>query len=290
MLVEQLFPQVIGGRKSLGECLIEAARSRGIEADLAASIVARVPVALIASECFLDKMTGLWRYEFGLPYDTTRHLVWGSHMWVPVKDLITALYCAHTRLPDDKLNAYLTRLGDPESHQAVLVEMIPADKIAVTTAMDFEVGGLGVGNRTIDWLIHAEPGRIVLVDVKRRSTDFIIQMEAMGTGGKIEPPSHQVSLLFRSVEQKFLSADPNSRLQGVWIVTDIKQEESELMQAFNLLDADRVHFAVFGDWEQDIHVLARRANDQNFLLDLFRAEPSTRFVFSRATSAQGQGP
>jgi hypothetical protein len=254
-----------------------------------AAIVAIAPAALISSECFLDKMTGLWRYEFGLPYDTNRHFVWGSHMWVPVKDLLTALCCAHARLPEGKRNAYLTRLGDPEAHQTVLVEMIPADKVAPTTHMDFEMAGFGAGNRTIDWVIQAEPNRLVLMDVKRRSTDFIKQMEGLGASGEIEPPNHEVSLLFRSVEQKFLGADPDTHLQGVWIVTDIKQEENELALGFGALDGGKVHFAAFGDWERDIHVLVRREYDRKFLFDLFNAQPSSRFVFSRTASTPGQG-
>jgi hypothetical protein len=43
MLIEELFPRVIGGRKSLKECLMVAARSRSIGTDVAAPLVARAP-------------------------------------------------------------------------------------------------------------------------------------------------------------------------------------------------------------------------------------------------------
>ena len=206
-------------------------------------------------------------------------------MWIPVRHLFAALSCAHARLPEVKRKAYLNRLGNAQAHQTALVEMIPADKVTTTTPTEFEVSGVGAGNRTIDWLIQTNQGRLVLLEVKRRSADFIEQMEALGTSGIMEPPTHEVSLLFRSVEQKFLDADPDVKLQGVWVVTDIKQEENELTVAFESLDPGKVHFAVFGDWESDIHVLARREQDRGFLLELFEAEPSSRFVFSRTVSA-----
>jgi hypothetical protein len=118
--------------------------------------------------------------------------------------------------------------------------------------------------------------------VKRRTTDFIKQAELMGGEGAAPEPDHDPALLFRSVEQKFALADPAERLQGVWIVTDIKQDEEHLHSAFSALDASRVHFAILGDWKPDVYVLVRRDEDRQYLLDLFHAEPSTRFTFRRA--------
>ncbi len=74
----------------------------------------------------------------------------------------------------------------------------------------------------------------------------------------------------------------DARLQGVWIITDIRQDEENLYGAFTALDASKVHFAILGDWKPDAYVLVRRDEHRQYLLDLFHAEPSTRFTFRRA--------
>jgi len=159
--------------------------------------------------------------------------------------------------------------------------MIPAHKVAPAVPVQFEVAGLGVGDRTVDWVIEPEGERSVLLDVKRRTTDFIKQAERIDAEGAAPEPDHDPALLFRSVEKKFVSADPHSRLQGAWIFTDIKQDEEQIALAFADLDPSKVHFVILGDWEPDVYVLIRREEDRQYLLDLFRAEPSSRFTFKK---------
>jgi len=202
-------------------------------------------------------------------------------MWVPVESLFSTLFCAHSRIPEKNKATYLAELADPKKHQVKLVEMIPVAKVGPNAPVDFEVAGLGAGNRTVDWVIGPQDGRIVLLDVKRRTTDFIKQTERIDTANAAPEPSHDPALLFRSIEQKFLPADPDLQLQGAWIVTDLKQEENRLMQAFTALDARRVHFAILGDWEPDVYVLTRRDIDRPFLLKLFHIYSSNRFTFRK---------
>ena len=251
----------------------------GFADEKAAQLVASVPEPLISAGAFLDKLTGLWRYEFGVPYDVANKLYWGTHMWVPVAHLFEALRCANDRLPEEKRINYLARLAGAEKHQAILVEMIPAQKVRSTAPLEFEVAGLGVGNRTVDWVIQSNDGRTVLLDVKRRTADFIAQAEEMAADVSKQEPVHDPALLFRSIETKFLPADPNVQLQGAWICTNIKQNEEKLSQAFGAMSANRVHFAILGDWKNDAHVLVRRPEDLGFLLELFRIVPSERFTF-----------
>ena len=80
-------------------------------------------------------------------------------------------------------------------------------------------------------------------------------------------------------EKKFEPTDPNLRLQGVWIITDIKQNEKLLSAAFAELNSNKVHFAILGDWKPDAYVLVRRAEDEQYLRDLFHVEKSARFTF-----------
>lgn len=281
MLIDQVFPEVVAEKSSLRDRLVAEAKAQGLtdaETDVILSIA---PQRIIEAGSFLDKMTGLWRYEFGIPYDIGEKLVFGTDMWVPVEYLFSALFCAYHRLPDEKRANYLARLADPSAHQVTIVEMIPAHKVSADIPLEFEISGLGAGNRTVDWVITPEDGRTVLLDVKRRTADFIRQAELMGGEGAVPEPDHDPALLFRSVEKKFVLADPDVQLQGVWIFTAIQQDEEFLNDTFATLDAGKVHFAILGDWKPDAYVLVRRDEDWQYLLDLFHAEPSTRFTFRR---------
>jgi len=283
MLIEKIFPAVVAEKSTLLKCLFAEGEKRGLSNEDTEAIVSNVPNTLIETGAFLDKMTGLWRYEFGVPYDIAKNLVWGTHMWVPVESLFTTLLCAHSRIPENKRGTYLAELADPKKHQNKLVEMIPVAKVGSNAPVDFEVSGLGAGNRTVDWVIGPQDGRAVLLDVKRRTTDFIKQTERIDTAKVAPEPSHDSELLFRCVEQKFLPADPDLQLQGAWIVTDIKQEENQLLQAFATLDASKVHFAILGDWKSDVYVLSRRDIDRQFLLKIFRIYSSNRFIFQKTS-------
>lgn len=204
-------------------------------------------------------------------------------MWAPVPLLFDVLACARLRLPPEKLASYLKLLTDAGKHQEYLAEMFPILRLDPAITADHEVSGRGAGNKTIDWAIGPAGGRTVLMDVKRRYADFIAQMGAP-MEHELPAPDHDPTLLFRSVEQKFLSADPGKVLQGVWIVTDIKQEQGKLEATFASLDSAKVHFAILGDHRPDIHLLVRREQDRPFLLDLFKATQSDRFVFKRQNS------
>jgi len=278
MKIEEVCPEVIGALGSLKDSLRQSLLSLGVAADEAAGIVAEIPAPLIDSGAFLDKMTGLWRYEFGLPFTIGTSQVWGAHMWVPVVHLAQAVKTSRARLDDGARAAYHARLNDAGKHFEALAEMIPASKLAADVGVESEVAGYGVGATTVDLAIHHE--RLVLLDVKSRSKDFIEQLENEGTGDTMPEPEHDPALLFRSVAKKFNAADPAAVLQGVWVTTHIAQHEGKLNDAFAALDATKVHFAVFGDWEDDVHVLVRREEDRAYLLQLFNARPSTRFTFT----------
>lgn len=279
MLIDRVFPAVVAEKSTLRERLVTEAAASGLTNEFTESLIGTIPEPLIRAGAFLDKLTGLWRYEFGVPYNIANSHYWGTHMWVPVVHLFAALRCAYTRLPEAKRIDYLARLSDPEKHHAILVEMIPAQKVDPAIALEFEVTGFGVGNRTVDWVIRPHDGRTVLLDVKRRTTDFIAQAEEMAIDTSAQKPVHDPVLLFRSVEQKFMPADPLTQLQGAWICTEIKQDEEKISLAFSVLRADRVHFAILGDWESDAHILVRRTEDRQYLLNLFRVVPSDRFTF-----------
>ena len=281
MLVEQICPDFIAEKSTLRKRLFAEGKDRGLSKEDIREIISSVPQALIDAGAFLDRMTNLWRYEFGVPYDIGENMVYGVDMWVPVHCLFNALTCAHLRLPNDKCVDYLRRMADPSKHQDTLVEMIPGYKVDSAVAVQFEILGQGVGNRTIDWVIGPHNGRTVLLDMKRRIIDTINQIERISNESVAPEPDHDPALLFRSVEEKFESADPNLRLQGVWVSTNIKQNEKQLSAAFAALSSNKIHFAILGDWKPDAYVLVRRAMDEQYLRDLFHVEKSTRFTFTQ---------
>jgi hypothetical protein len=67
MFIDRIFPEVVGGKSTLRERLTAEALAQELSNEQATAIVADLPEGLLSSGCFLDKMTGLWRYEFGMP-------------------------------------------------------------------------------------------------------------------------------------------------------------------------------------------------------------------------------
>lgn len=280
MWIEKIKPELVGGKSALPDCLRAEGLRRGWSDAQCAELAAMLPGELASCACFLDKLTGIWRYEFGRPHTVGESLVWGTHMWAPVPVLFDVLACARRRLPREKLAAYLTLLANTDKHQEYLAEMLPLLRVNPAVPADHEVAGRGAGNKTIDWAIGPIGSRCVLMDVKRRYVDFIAHMGAP-IKSEVPAPEHDPARLFLSVEQKFIAADPDTVLQGAWIVTDIKQEANEFATTFKSLDAAKVHFAVLGDHRPDIHLLVRREQDRSFLLGLFKATKSECFVFNR---------
>lgn len=285
-LFERVLPEWGRRTRSLSSRLFWEARDGGSSVEETHLIVSQVPTCLLESRCFHDPLTALWRYEFGQPFtlNSSKKLAFGTHMWVPVSTLLQALQCARRRLPPEKYHLYLHRLASRETHQSSIAEMAPLLRVELSVPTEFEVSGRGVGDTTIDWLIGPVEGRSLLVEVKYRQVDLIQQMDSLhdlGAGGVAPAPTHDPSKLFRSLESKLIVADPTACLQGVWIVTHLKQEVSELETAFGRLDATKVHFAILGDFERDVHILARHSDHKQYLMDVFGVVESGRFTFRR---------
>lgn len=278
MLIERLFPQCVGGKAPLKQLLFEAATSFGIAAQEAQTLVQLLPSPLIDSPGFLDMSRGLWRYEFGEPFILNDQLIFGTHIFLPVIELLLATVAFAQWVPAGKRAAYLAALNNPSKHPGALAEMMPVCRLPFTLAVDYEVPGYGPGNRTVDWALQAG-GRNILLDAKKRTTDFIHQACNAGQNGEMPAPEHDHKLMFKSIEGKFNAADPAVQLQGAWIATHIVQNRMEIDNAFAALDPSKVHFAIFGDWQSDVSLLVRREADRKFLLNLFNVTQSQRFFF-----------
>jgi hypothetical protein len=278
MLIDRLLPQFVGGKAPLRQLLLDAAASFGMEAQEAQTLVQLLPSPLIDSPGFLDMSTDVWRYEFGEPFILNDQLIFGTHMFLPVNELLLATGAFARWVPLVKRAAYLAALNCPGKHPGALAEMMPVCRLPFTLAVDYEVPGYGSGSRTVDWALQAG-GRLILLDAKSRTADFIQQACNAGQNGEMPAPMHDHKLMFKSIEGKFNAADPDVQLQGAWITTHIMQNRVEIDNAFAALDPAKVHFTLFGDWRSDISLLVRREADRKFLLDHFNVTQSQRFFF-----------
>jgi hypothetical protein len=288
MLIDQVAPEVVGGRAALSDALRAEGAGARLERQAIDELLGELPPVLLGASCFLDRITGLWRYEFGLPYTVRDQLLWGTHMWLPVKNLFDVLLSARERLSEEERARYLSRLATPEKHEATLVEFVPILRLHSDLAVEADFR-TGVGNRDVDWRIHNPNGPPVLIDVKKRSRDLLEMVERLAQGerdpdGTGPAPTHDASILFRSIEQKLQTNAPECQLQGAWIVTDVKQENEEIVNAFEALDPQKVHFAVLGGWKPGVAVLCHREEDAAILMELFREQPSNRHFFTRGGS------
>lgn len=278
MLIDRLLPQCVGSKATLRQLLLDSAASFGMAEPEAHKLVQLLPSPLIDSPGFLDMSTEFWRYEFGEPFILNDQMIFGTHMFLPVNELLLATRAFAQWVPVGKRSAYLAALNDPRKHPGALAEMMPVCRLPFTWAVDYEVPGYGPGNRTVDWALQAEC-RLILLDAKSRTTDFIQQAFNADQRGEMPAPVHDHNLMFKSIEGKFNAADPAIQLQGAWITTHIMQNREEIENAFAALDPAKVHFAIFGDWQSDVSLLVRREVDRQYLLDLFNVTQSQRFFY-----------
>jgi hypothetical protein len=282
---------IIGGLAALPELFHAAAQLRGLALtrDEVKSVIALVPEPIRELTCFLDKLTSLWRYDYGEPFEMSDDKVLiGCNVFNEVDRLFDVLKCARQRLKPEQLGSYLKRLADPVKHQEMLAEFVPILRLSPAIEVEYEVSGYGEGNKTVDWLIRSG-GTSILIEVKRRATDLIQSLDRLYKGetdpeGTAPAPTHDVSLLFRSVEAKLSNRSPDQMIQAAWIFTFVRQEETELQSAFAALDPTRVHLAIIGDWEDEVFVLAHDTSVKERTLKLLGLRESRRAVFRRGES------
>jgi hypothetical protein len=127
----------------------------------------------------------------------------------------------------------------------------------------------------IDLFIE-HPKRTVLVEVKTRTYDLHKLIDRHNSEAK---PNHKPKQLFEKLEAKFCEVNSNIRLQGVWINTYVQQPYNELIEGFNRLNKNKVHFAVLGGETEKAFILTKREEDKKLLLNLFRLTESDSFIF-----------
>lgn len=285
MLVERLLPEIVGATAPLKQQALTESSSMGFDLDLSRRLVALISGELADAGCFFDLVTKLWRYEFGLPRRVGNKLLWGTHMWLPVRNLLAVLKLVQLRLSPTQQQALLNRLNDPNKHEETLAEFMPALRFTESLAADYEFH-TGVGAHNVDWRIRPQGGPPILMEVKKRIADLLQVTERIDEGerdgnGMAPAPKHDVSLLFRSIAKKLSPSDPDVQLQSAWVAPELQQEGDELDRAFAELDCKRVHFVILGGWEPGLTILTRRAADEVYLREVFPEAVGDRFRFLR---------
>jgi hypothetical protein len=277
----------MGGIAEMASLFRAISRDRGFPIGYSDRISHLIPEPIAKLPCFLDQLTGIWRYEYGEPIilDGGSTLV-GTPMFPEVERLLDVLGCASWRLPAEKLQGYLLRLADRRKHEDTLIEFAPILRLSADVKVEHEVRGTGGGNTTVDWRIGAPEQPTLLLEVKNRVRDLIESFEAIkrrDKDGPVPEPQHDHRLLFKSVTHKFKPAESSDIIHGVWIKTGIKQEEEDLRTAFEDLPPGHIHVVVLGSWDEDAYVLASNAPTRRRVLRVLRLRQSGALVFKRSS-------
>lgn len=281
MLIDEMFPQVVGGYSTLHAQFESHALANGVVD--AEHLFGLLPRALRKAPCFFDRLTDRWRYEFGKPWTTRRIRVFGPHVWPLVDVLVGAAVLLDKHVHGKDRARWLARLGDPRKHDIAIAEMMPVKRVPPDVTIEYEAP-TGEGGHTVDWLLRRST-QLVFVEVKRRSVDMIslageVSRGRRRSGNRAPQPQHDAELMLRSIMQKF--SPSSNRLQGAWIATGLQQETTELDAAFRSLDPDRIQFLVLGGWELGVTVLARSAEQSACVIELLGQRATDGFVFERA--------
>ena len=200
-------------------CLFKAiGQDRGFPSGYAERISKLIPAPIQHLPCFLDRLTGIWRYEYGAPITLPMGggVIVGTPMFPEVERLFDVVGCAAWRLDKEKLGAYLVRLADSNHHEDVLVELAPILRLGEVT-VEHEFRGKEKGASTVDWRISAPGHPVLLLEVKNRIRDLIESFEAikhLDPHETIPAPSHDHAMLFKSVLHKFKIRRPDETIQG----------------------------------------------------------------------------
>jgi len=281
----QLPRQMVGDRSNMYEAFKNVAVEYGDSGSYAQELINLLPESIRRAPVWFDNLSKIWRYEFGMPLDRLPEdmLVFGTHMYLPVSTLYCALRIADKWLTRAQLIAFLERLADEGKHADVTFEMRPIKELKARLKPMYEISGLGVGNTTCDWQVKGKLLNIIF-DVKNRRKSLVDHLTQLipdlNRGARQSlPTAPNPEDLFRSVEKKLKERCYMLQLQGVWIHSEIKEDEEKLTAYFrDNLNRKKIHFAILSDWEGDACILARNRMITILLKRTFGLRESKRFV------------
>lgn len=278
-------PQFVGGKSNLYTQFIEIGRNEGDSESDSIELLKLLPIDLKRTNVWLDKITNIWRYDYGLPLDNLPEdmIVFGTGVSLPVLELYHSIKLADKHLTRLQLMVFIKRLEDKGKHTDVLFEMRPLLYLSKGFSPKFEVPGFGDKNTTLDWFIKGK-GIKLAFDVKNRTRSLIKGLESiiprMNKGEQhLDSPPPDPKYLFRSVENKLERVSSFRRIQGVWIQTEVKEKEDDFISFFRKkLDKKKTHFVILSDWKEDGYILTRNRIIKLVIKKVFNIIESKRFV------------
>ena len=152
------FPlEFMGGLADMKSLFHSIAQARGYPIGHGFRLWESIPPAIRDLPCFLDSLTGLWRYEYGEPIALSSGFMIGTPMFPDVETLFGVVGCASWRLSEPRFQEYTNRLIDKFKHEDTLTEFAPILRLPDNFQVTNEAAGSGPGNATIDWRIES-PG------------------------------------------------------------------------------------------------------------------------------------
>lgn len=280
-------PQFVKVVTDFKECFVRQAILQNISEIDALCLFEMLPFDLRKSDCFEDALTGLWRYDFGTPPITIPGggLIIGTPHFQEVRVLVKVIRLACLVLQKDRLMQYVNRLANKKKHPDVLAEFQPLMHRVNLHGIENEVAG--VGKKTIDWLIPDDGKPPLYIEVKSRIRDLIESFESLHFAqslgiSDIPAPHHDPALMMRSTIEKFPIRSSETALHCVWIAAHLKQETNETRNAFEQLEAGKLHVVIFGGWNREASILAKRPEDIEAVSKRLNIIPSDQFLFLRS--------
>lgn len=251
---------------------------QGLPKEAARHVFDVLPVAIRNAPAFKDRLTGAWRYEFGVPYALGQGLasyaLCGTDQAPEIAVLFNGIRTLQRLIPNDQVIAFCLRLKERTKHLDYLSEVDPVLRPTAHFRAAYESTNHCRRGKKIDWFLEFDSGISCLLDVKHRIKGLLAHVEelkpSLESGDQNIPVSAPLpDAVFKSSQEKFLPAIPD-RWQGVWVITDIYYEDDALNREFAHLDPSLIQFAVFTHLGGDARIFAKEEGVKHWLIETFR--------------------
>lgn len=254
--------------------LEKVAAAQGLSGQEAERVFELLPESLRGAPAFRDRMTGIWRYEYGVPYvvgkGNKEKIVIGTDQAPKVSVLLDGIRALSQHTSYEQLLSFCKKLENRQKHLDFLAELDPIIRPSMDFTADYEPDGYASEDRKIDWLIRFHDGSSCLIDVKNRIRGLIDFLDEINKNGKNNfsdsPPLPKG--VFNSSGIKFLPAK-KGRFQGLWVLTNVYYDDELLKEMFYNLDENLIEFTVLTHFKGESRVLSTKPEIKSWLIEKF---------------------
>lgn len=270
-----LIPEIFRAEDSnVFTALKRVALDKSLSVEEAEKVFNLLPNSIKDAPAFKDRLTGIWRYEYGVPYTigsgTNQYFILGTDQAPKVSVLLDGIRALSQHTSYGQLLSFCKKLENREKHLDFLAELDPVMRPTMDFTADYEPNGYASGDRRIDWLIRFHDGSSCLIDVKNRIRgliDFFDEINRKGKNNLSDSPPLPDGV-FNSSEIKFLPAK-KGRFQGLWLLTNVYYDDELLKETFYNLDENLMQFTVLTHFEGETRILSRKPEIKSWLIEKF---------------------